>query len=133
MRTELQMKELSFGNAFNGSLEDNDLLFGTLMIIFDFFLYIAIGYACERFLHGELDWFSNGNHRRDIFYKILDDNKFYEVERKRLGQDVGGQLVNVSKTYADNRQALKNVSVEFKRDEITCLLGRNGAGKSTTM
>jgi ABC-type sugar transport system ATPase subunit len=66
-------------------------------------------------------------------YTISDDNTFYEVGRKKLGRDVGGQLVNVSKTYGDNRHALKNVSVEFKRDEITCLLGRNGAGKSTTM
>ena len=39
---------------------------------------------------------------------------------------------NISKTY-DVVQALKDVSIDFKKGEIHTLLGENGAGKSTMM
>jgi branched-chain amino acid transport system ATP-binding protein len=37
------------------------------------------------------------------------------------------------KTYYGNIQALKGVSVEVNEGEIICLIGANGAGKSTTL
>lgn len=36
-------------------------------------------------------------------------------------------------TYYGKIQALKGVSLEIKEGEITCLIGANGAGKSTTL
>ena len=39
---------------------------------------------------------------------------------------------NISKKYGDF-QALKEVSFQVKKGEILCLLGANGAGKSTTI
>ncbi len=40
-------------------------------------------------------------------------------------------IKNLSKTYADGFQALKDVSLEIEDSEILALLGPNGAGKTT--
>ncbi|MDB8565630.1 ATP-binding cassette domain-containing protein [Turicibacter sanguinis] len=42
------------------------------------------------------------------------------------------ELQNVTKRYG-KKTVLDNVSIQFKKGEITCLLGLNGVGKSTTM
>ncbi|MDO4763006.1 MAG: ABC transporter ATP-binding protein [Flavobacteriaceae bacterium] len=40
---------------------------------------------------------------------------------------------NLNKIYNTHHQALKNLNLEIKKGEIFCLLGANGAGKSTTV
>ncbi len=40
-------------------------------------------------------------------------------------------ISNLSKTYNDGFQALKNIDLEIQRGEILALLGPNGAGKTT--
>lgn len=65
---------------------------------------------------------------------FTDDASFYTVERKNLNKDLGAQMTKVSKIYEGcdpNKPAVDNVSLSFMKDEILCLLGRNGAGKST--
>lgn len=42
------------------------------------------------------------------------------------------ELQNVTKRYG-KKIVLDDVSIQFKKGEITCLLGLNGVGKSTTM
>ena len=42
------------------------------------------------------------------------------------------KLDNV-KTYYGNIRALKGISLEVAEGEIVCLIGGNGAGKSTTL
>ena len=40
-------------------------------------------------------------------------------------------ISNLSKTYADGYQALKNINLNIRKGEILALLGPNGAGKTT--
>lgn len=111
MRYELQQKELSFYNAFSETMSTNDLKFGMFMLIFDTVLYAAIGYFYERFTYC--------------------DFKFYNVPVKDMDSSIGAFMRNVTKTYGEKKPAVNNVSIVFRRDYITCLLGRNGAGKSS--
>ena len=53
LRTELQQKESSFGNAFAGDFTHNDMKFGFLMIVFDTILYATIGYIREKYWQGK--------------------------------------------------------------------------------
>ena len=40
---------------------------------------------------------------------------------------------NISYSYDNDSQALKNVSLKIDDGEMVAILGKNGAGKSTTM
>lgn len=53
LRVELQEKPLTFSNAFSGSITENDLKFGLVMIIFDIFLYALVGYFVQKFAKGK--------------------------------------------------------------------------------
>lgn len=112
MRLELQQTPLTFSNAFDDTMEENEFKFGFIMICFDLILYAVIGYLNERFT-------------RDEF-------KFHDIEKKDMDVNIGGALQNCTKKYdSSESNALENVSVIFRRGFVTCLLGRNGAGKST--
>lgn len=112
MRMELQQRPFTFANAFDGSLEENEFKFGFLMICIDLIVYAIIGYLFERFKN--------------------DESQFHEIEKKDMDVNIGGALQNCTKKFDGSEyNALDNVSVIFRRDFITCLLGRNGAGKST--
>lgn len=59
-----------------------------------------------------------------------------QICRKKLEKNFAAVIKNVTKIYdgADKTKPyVKNVSMSFRRDEIFCILGRNGAGKSTIM
>lgn len=91
----------------------NDFKFGLMMIVIDLVLYVAIGYLYERF--------------------TCDEFKFRKVATKDMDVGIGGALHNCTKIYegSTNVTAIDGVSIVFRRDYVTCLLGRNGAGKST--
>ena len=40
-------------------------------------------------------------------------------------------IKNLSKTYSNQFQALNNINLDIKQNEIFALLGPNGAGKTT--
>lgn len=112
MRLELQQRPLNFSNAFNGTIETNEFKFAIMMLVVDIVLYTVIGYLYERY--------------------TKDEFRFHEVEKKDMDISIGGALQNCSKKYdVGDRMAIENVSIVFRKDFITCLLGRNGAGKST--
>uniref|UniRef100_A0A2A4K545 ABC transporter domain-containing protein n=1 Tax=Heliothis virescens TaxID=7102 RepID=A0A2A4K545_HELVI len=61
---------------------------------------------------------------------IAHDPRFFEPTPPNM--DVGIKIINVSKVF-DKQVALRNVSLEVYKGEITVLLGHNGAGKTTLM
>ncbi|KAJ8718117.1 hypothetical protein PYW07_006047 [Mythimna separata] len=63
--------------------------------------------------------------------EIMRTDKRY-FERARAHAEVGIKIANVSKVYPKHR-ALRNVSMEVYKGEITVLVGHNGAGKTTLM
>ncbi|XP_053683429.1 retinal-specific phospholipid-transporting ATPase ABCA4 [Sabethes cyaneus] len=111
MRMELQYRSADFVSAFSGSIEENDLMFGIILMLLDTVIYFVIGLIYEKFTN--------------------EDTTFHQVNRAKLDKNVGAELRNVDVIYDNKKKALNNVSITFKRDEVTCLLGRNGAGKST--
>lgn len=52
------------------------------------------------------------------------------VTRAHLDAKLGASLSSVTKMYG-SKFAISNLSVDFARNQVSCLLGRNGAGKST--
>jgi ATP-binding cassette subfamily A (ABC1) protein 3 len=56
------------------------------------------------------------------------------LERAEAGLEIGIEIKRLHKVYSrGNNHALKGLELNFYKNEITALLGHNGAGKSTTM
>lgn len=110
---ELQHKEVTFSSIMKESPADDDFKYGLIMLCVDLVLYMVIGAVFERFKHSDLN--------------------FYVVPRKEGDPQTGAEMENVSKFYNTDKLAVSQVSIVFRRDHISCLLGRNGAGKSTIM
>lgn len=49
------------------------------------------------------------------------------------GGTPGVALISVTKEYEDHKVAVQELTLTFHRDQITALLGTNGAGKTTIM
>uniref|UniRef100_A0A182UC32 ABC transporter domain-containing protein n=1 Tax=Anopheles melas TaxID=34690 RepID=A0A182UC32_9DIPT len=112
IRMELQHRGANFSSAFRGAIAENDLKFGILMILLDAVIYFTIGYLYQCFKK--------------------DETTFHTVKRIKLDKSIGAELRNVDVAYEKGgKKVLSDVSITFRRDEVTCLLGRNGAGKST--
>lgn len=109
MRMELQEIGLSFAQVFEEGWS-GEFGFAFFMIIVDAIIYALIAYLVRHFLD--------------------DEYRFIEVQREDLDSSVGATMTNVSKLY-DEQIAVSDVNLSLPRDKITCLLGRNGAGKST--
>jgi ABC-type Na+ transport system ATPase subunit NatA len=58
-----------------------------------------------------------------------DIEPFTDLQRRALAVVVSG----LRKQYSDGKLALKHLDLALVEGEITCLLGHNGAGKSTTI
>lgn len=49
------------------------------------------------------------------------------------GGTPGVTLISVTKEYEGHKMAVQELTLTFRRDQITALLGTNGAGKTTIM
>lgn len=55
------------------------------------------------------------------------------MEEEPIGLNAGIQIRGLTKKYIKNRVAVNNIDLNMYENQITALLGHNGAGKSTTM
>ncbi|KAJ8718121.1 hypothetical protein PYW07_006051 [Mythimna separata] len=78
------------------------------------------------------------NKKNEVIPDDEDKDKEHQTNDPRYfepapaNSEVGIKVANVSKVYPKHR-ALRNVSMEVYKGEITVLLGHNGAGKTTLM
>lgn len=55
------------------------------------------------------------------------------IEAEPRDLQLGVEVKNLTKIYANGRIALANLDMNFYENQITSFLGHNGAGKTTTM
>ncbi|XP_060662090.1 phospholipid-transporting ATPase ABCA1 [Drosophila nasuta] len=110
MRMELQQQGLGVGHLFQLGPARSECALSLLMFVLNMFIYAAIGDTYQRY--------KKNNYR------------FVRVTRAQLDAKLGASLRSVTKMYG-NKFAVSNLSLDFARNQVSCLLGRNGAGKST--
>ena len=136
---------VQWSNLFTPVTPDDDLTLGAIMImmLIASVLQILITLYVEKIKPGEFGvpekfyfpftfkfWFGRvkiKNNEDDLLYK--NDTNF-EAEPKWM--KAGIQVRGLRKVY-DKKVAVKNLNLNMYEDQITVLLGHNGAGKSTTM
>lgn len=122
----LQWDNLFITNSPTDSASAGDLL---LQLLFDAVLYFCLAIYIETAFPGiygiPKPWYFPlqptywcGYSRKDKDHVILQK---------------GIQLKNLCKIYPNGKVAVANLSMEMHEDQITVMLGHNGAGKSSTM
>lgn len=136
---------VQWSNLFTPVSPDDDLTLGSIMVV----MFIAsvvqmmIALYVEKVKPGEFGvaekfyfpfqisfWtgrVKGGDHESSLDYK---SNSNFETEP--VGKNAGIQVRGLRKVY-DKKVAVKNLNLNMYEDQITVLLGHNGAGKSTTM
>ncbi|XP_034475484.1 phospholipid-transporting ATPase ABCA1 [Drosophila innubila] len=110
MRMELQEQGLGLNHLLEMGPARSECALALLMFVVDILIYAAIGYSYQR-------------------YK-KNNYSFVRVSRAQLDAKLGASLSSVTKMYG-SKYAVSNLSLDFARNQVSCLLGRNGAGKST--
>ncbi|CAH4032670.1 unnamed protein product [Pieris brassicae] len=127
------------------TLDSNRFLFGhvVIMLLFNSILYMLVALYLEQVLPGTWGtprpwyfllqksfWFPS---KVEILDLEVEDNEMHIVkEDDPKEHEVGVKISNLTKVYGNNI-AVNNVNLNIYDDQITVLLGHNGAGKSTTI
>jgi len=53
------------------------------------------------------------------------------LDKKENNESIN--IHNISKIYPNKKKAVDNLTLDMYKDQITCLLGHNGAGKTSTI
>ncbi|CAH2236791.1 jg8550 [Pararge aegeria aegeria] len=138
---------MQWGDFFTThSLESNRLLFGhvCIFLVVDCVLYMLVALYLEQVLPGPCGapkvwyfpfqksfWFPSSKIDCDERFNDPDfDGTIKETDPTDL--PIGVKMTNLTKVYK-NSIAVNNLSLNIYEDQITVLLGHNGAGKSTTI
>ncbi|XP_053607354.1 ATP-binding cassette sub-family A member 2-like isoform X2 [Plodia interpunctella] len=138
---------MSWGDFMTSpAADDSRLLFGyvVIMLVVDCFLYMVIALYLEQVLPGPYGtpkpWYFFVQKKFWFYSKtspgeyISDDpeNEAITMEKDPSELNIGVTMKNLTKNYGNNI-AVNNLSLNIYEDQITVLLGHNGAGKSTTI
>ena len=136
---------IQWNNLFSPVTPDDDLTLGAVMLVMLFAsgVHMLIALYVEKIKPGEFGVpekfyfpltikFWTGRIKRkendhDLLYK---SNPNFEAEP--TGKNAGVEVRGLRKVY-NKKVAVNNLSLNMYEDQITVLLGHNGAGKSTTM
>ncbi|KAJ2946031.1 hypothetical protein O0L34_g4949 [Tuta absoluta] len=128
--------------------ESSRFLFGhvVVMLVLDCFVYMLVALYMEQVLPGPFGtpkpwyfpvqkkfWFPN-RETGLVLIESTEQNHPKEIimEKDPVGLPVGVKMSNLTKSYG-NHVAVNDLSLNIYDDQITVLLGHNGAGKSTTI
>ena len=105
------------------------LTYGSLMIFIN--SVTSINKYCDVFIRH----IQKLNNAYVSFIKILKFNKEYEIEDDngtlQLSKINSIELKNISFSYNDEKQILKNINLEVGEQEKVAIIGRTGSGKTT--
>jgi ATP-binding cassette subfamily A (ABC1) protein 3 len=159
MRYEGTQEGIHWENVFNPIDADDDFNLGYvwIMLIIDSLIYLGIALYVERIFPGDYGvaekwnflftksfWVKNLNHidlaesnlnEYGDCIEMSDSSDFDSgnFESHSSLKKVGIKIVNLRKIYGDDKVAVDGLNLNLCENEITVLLGHNGAGKSTTM
>nr|XP_021189988.2 phospholipid-transporting ATPase ABCA3 [Helicoverpa armigera]XP_049699930.1 phospholipid-transporting ATPase ABCA3 [Helicoverpa armigera]XP_049699931.1 phospholipid-transporting ATPase ABCA3 [Helicoverpa armigera]WRX06183.1 ABCA2 [Helicoverpa armigera] len=125
------------------------LVFGhvVIMLVVDCLIYMLITLYLEQVLPGPFGtpkpwyfpfqlqfWFPNYKSKDAGLFFENDNSEFDDIikEKDPTDHEVGVRMQNLTKIFGNNI-AVNNLSLNIYDDQITVLLGHNGAGKSTTI
>lgn len=91
--------------------------------------------APVRHLHRIYDEYSEALAYSEGFFTMIESDNFLPKKGGHVPQTLHGNFVfdNVSFTYPNGKQALRNVRFELRQGRTTALVGLSGAGKSSAM
>lgn len=140
---------MQWSNVWHSSSYDDNLSIGFIMIfmvltsnaLFLITLYVervlpgAYGVAEPWYFPFTKKFWCDDDARVDDLHSETDDNDAENFEKTpgNLHFGVGIHIKKLRKVFSGGKVAVDDLSVEMFENEITVLLGHNGAGKSTTI
>jgi ATP-binding cassette, subfamily A (ABC1), member 3 len=107
-----------------------------VMLIADSVLYFLIAMYIEQVRPGDFGvpriWYYPFT-RRYWFGEEVQGDTENARQRDNSESRVGIEIIGLSKVYPKEKRAVSNLNLKIFENQITVLLGHNGAGKSTTM
>lgn len=145
---ELLGDGMQWSNVWHSSLYGDNLPIGIIMVfmLLTSVALLLITLYIERVLPGAYGvaepWYfpftkvfwCGGHPRRDDPHSRSDNNDDnFEKTPDNLHSGAGIQIKSLRKVFSSGKVAVDNLSVNMFENQITVLLGHNGAGKSTTI
>jgi len=142
---------VNFSNLTKGIYADDSfsVAHAMFMMFLNNFIHLFVAYYFDNLLPGDhgiaKPWyflFSSKRKQKSETNEMNSSNStsnncYFEDESNYSEKEIGIKIINLSKLFKQLngtfKQAVKNLSLNIYEEQITVLLGHNGAGKSTTI